>query len=328
MTRGNICSIGCRICAASLILVPALSFATGDNPFDYMSSYVEGNITTAIDNGPMGHFVFRDVPKNAWYAGSVFSLAEAGIIRGYTDATGKSSNRFGPNDKVTLAQAIKMALLGAGRDFSTADNSCGQTKDWFCRYNAMAQNEKFTLASASLVDRPATRGEVAQIIADAFIPGDIPMHPFGEMADVSQFDTYEHAILKLHEDGVVTGDQKKLGNRPYFRPYEPMNRSEIAAIIDRAWHIYRSDVIHYSQNGFEPLTTEVWPFSQVQVWNESNAKMQLVSDEQPAGADKSFMNGDYAADPGGMDILIPVKSGTYKFHDRLSTDHRGTMIVR
>ena len=50
-----------------------------------------------------GQMNFKDVPENAWYYNDVKLAVESGIVNG------KSEDTYCPNDKLTYAEAIKLA---------------------------------------------------------------------------------------------------------------------------------------------------------------------------------------------------------------------------
>ena len=94
---------------------------------------------------------FSDVPKGAWYAAAVKWCAENGVVTGYTDANGKPTGKFGPNDKVTREQLTAMisrycvgkaGMKSAGSDVSRFKDA-GKIAAWaregvaFCAANGI-----------------------------------------------------------------------------------------------------------------------------------------------------------------------------------------------
>ncbi len=71
---------------------------------------------TQVASSAAAQITFTDVPADAWYATFVRDAAQSGIVSGYTDARGNPTGRFGPSDPVTLGQALKIAVQGAGYD--------------------------------------------------------------------------------------------------------------------------------------------------------------------------------------------------------------------
>ncbi|MEK4043511.1 S-layer homology domain-containing protein [Paenibacillus sp. FSL H8-0048] len=113
---------------------------------------------------------FKDIPAGAWYAGSVGTAAELGLVRGGTD------NTFRPGDKVTrqemTAILVKaMALAGAPLPDSASQQAAfkdaGQIADW-------AQQDVAKAVQAGLITgtpdgqfhpgQSATRAEAATVI--------------------------------------------------------------------------------------------------------------------------------------------------------------------
>ncbi|MBP9750701.1 MAG: S-layer homology domain-containing protein, partial [Candidatus Peribacteraceae bacterium] len=69
--------------------------------------------------------VYDDVPENAWFAGYVHQATTLDIVGGYRDTNGRLTGKFGPSDKLTIAQALKMSVVAAGYDpteYTVGDN--------------------------------------------------------------------------------------------------------------------------------------------------------------------------------------------------------------
>lgn len=63
---------------------------------------------------------FSDVAADAWYAPYVNTLAQNGVVAGYTDADGEPTGEFGPGDTVNRAAAAKMLMLAGGLEEDTS----------------------------------------------------------------------------------------------------------------------------------------------------------------------------------------------------------------
>ena len=99
---------------------------------------------------------FTDVPDNAWYGNTVYTLVESGIIDGFPDGTFKSQNT------VAVDQFIKMAVVAAG------NKVVPQEGYWAQAYIDLATS-KGLIQSGEFQDykRPITRGEMARILVRA-----------------------------------------------------------------------------------------------------------------------------------------------------------------
>ena len=207
-----------RLVIATLALLPVTVAAAG------ISVFVEGQFVS-----------FTDVGSTAWFATYVRQAAEGGIVSGYKSADGKLTGTFGPADKVTIAQSLKTAVLGAGYDPTLFAPAVGPDH-WAVQYVGVALDKDFqrVFTEPSQFDRPATRAEVAQLITDAF---DVDVEtPIGNRYDDVGFSTqHGFAIEALSRDGVVSGDTDVSGNAVgRFRPGDTINRAETVKIIINA----------------------------------------------------------------------------------------------
>lgn len=190
--------------------------------------------------------VFLDVPQNAWFASVVFNAAKWGILSGYRDVQGKLTGEFGPANPVTIAELSKIAHEVAGIDeeeFShvEAENTLALGR-WFTAYFTSAEQRGWTIFADAQIDpgREATRGEVVVTLLQAL---NIPLRwqkgtVFG---DVTTRTTFASAIETAAEDGLVSGTNDEL-DRPtgLFAPTSPVNRAEMAKIINSAIKVYRT----------------------------------------------------------------------------------------
>ncbi|MEK7137433.1 MAG: S-layer homology domain-containing protein, partial [Patescibacteria group bacterium] len=118
--------------------------------------------------------VFSDVPEDAWFSTYVQQAAEAGIVSGYRDMQGNLTGKFGPGDPVTIAQALKIAVEGAGYSVTPISAfNCSGPCHWATGYVQLAHDRHFPFFATDgeylvEIDRPAIRAEVAQIFVDAY----------------------------------------------------------------------------------------------------------------------------------------------------------------
>jgi plastocyanin len=169
---------------------------------------------------------FTDVPPEAWFAPFISDALRSGIISGQKDSYGRLTGRFAPERTVTVGEALKMSIEAAGYDSSKALGY----GHWAAKYLSIALGEQFLLASDPVLDldRPATRAEVASLIADAFR---VPM-PTGQtqpFADVPSFSRFAPAINALASRSIIAGDGG--GSLPLFHPDRTVNRAEAVKIV-------------------------------------------------------------------------------------------------
>jgi hypothetical protein len=105
--------------------------------------------------------VFTDVQSAMWFAPYVREAAEAGIVNGYKDSRGNLTGKYGPSNSITIAEALKIAVEGAGYDAalygSRIDSGISSTH-WASPYFSVAKSEDFDFLSLKArIDRPATR---------------------------------------------------------------------------------------------------------------------------------------------------------------------------
>jgi len=225
--------------ALALLAAPAYAFLDDvaqlkDELQAYQSSHTTnfGDLVARLDEiaGP----IFDDVPEEAWFFPFVSSVAEWGIVSGYTDATGNKTGTFGPSNPVTIAESLKMAFRAAQvdeRQCKPVTNHPQAQSHWAERFVACAEQIDMRVFRKTLPDlnRPARRAEVLAIIDDAFgerVPAlfasfrDTPGHPYE--ADVA------YAVVR----GVVSGDSDANGNNTgIFRPDDGVNRAEFSKMV-------------------------------------------------------------------------------------------------
>jgi plastocyanin len=178
---------------------------------------------------------FIDVPSGVWFSSYVAAAVELGIVSGYTDQYGNSTGRFGPQNTVTIAEALKIALESAGYD----KNMGVGYGHWAAQYLSIAVGEHFAVTQNGQInlDRPASRAEVASLIRDAF---HVPLtNGSSSFSDVSYGEAYAQSIITLYNDGIISGDTDSSGGQTgRFRPRDSINRAETVKIAINAHDKY------------------------------------------------------------------------------------------
>ncbi len=238
---------------------------------------------------------FSDVPSDAWFASSVQEAASLGIVSGYRDAYGNPSGRFGPENSVTFAEALKIAIESAGYDIRLGQGS----GHWAARYLSIAIGERFELAPNQYVDldRSATRAEVASLIADAFkAPMMLDTLIPENFTDVDDEDPRHHyeAVNQLLQAGVITGDDRvciamvgAVCPKTTFRPLALINRAETVKIAMAARAAYRkrgssSSSSNASMVPCSPEQCGEYPVG-TPVWKCQDGTLGGLSCKKPAG---------------------------------------------
>lgn len=172
--------------------------------------------------------VFSDVTATAWYAVYVSDAVHAGIVSGYTDTYGRATGTFGPENPVTVGEALKISLLGAGYDTS-AGIGYGH---WAAKYMSVALGLNFQLTRVQglNLDRPASRAEVASLLSDAFKIA--PVSTASSFQDVTNATPYAGSVQALASAEIVSGDTDASGHATgTFRPLASINRAEMVKMI-------------------------------------------------------------------------------------------------
>ena len=100
-----------------------------------------------------GSTVFTDVPANHWASGYINVAQQMGIINGY------GGGLFGPEDKVTYEQAVKMVVCALGYDL-VAQGKGGYPTG----YLSVASSEGITKNSKGSVGEPAKRSTLVMLV--------------------------------------------------------------------------------------------------------------------------------------------------------------------
>lgn len=169
---------------------------------------------------------FTDVAKTAWYYNDVADAYANGLI------SGKSDTEFKPDGTLTIAEAVKLAVvchqtLVSGKVSTLPDSG----SNWYDPYVSYAKDNGIVTEDEDYT-APATRGKIAVLFSRAMISSgtDCPeVNPiaFGNLADVPVDAWYAGAVYRLYRWGILTGDGTSV------KPESPVKRSEISAVIMR-----------------------------------------------------------------------------------------------
>lgn len=288
--------------------------------------------------------VFTDVSQSAWFATYVRSAAEAGIVNGYKDSSGRLTGKFGPGNNVTVAEALKIAVESAGYD----EEAYGALIDsgvnhWASAYLSVAASEHFSIYSRSMNwNRAATRAEVASMFTSAF------RVQIGEsvtgtyFTDVKMSTTYGTAIETLAKGSVISGDTREDGTfTGTYRPTDRVNRAEVVKIAMNARATYgepgkgrrpseqpaEENVIRYGAGGFSPSVLRVKSGVSVTFKNDTNSPMWVASHPHPSHTDYPGFDAGKSYGPGESFIFTFNRIGTWNYHNHYKASDVGTIIV-
>lgn len=177
-----------------------------------------------------GIIPFKDTDDDQWYTSFVSEAVQGGAISGYKNAQGQSLGEFRPVNKVTVTEAVKMALASAGVAESAEEPENTQAKShWGKGWIRSAEDQGLSLENVDDINRPATRAEVVQWVLESYgvTPPQATTSSFSDVVTgYPGLDYIEYAKA----NGIISGD----GDTGKFRPNDTIIRAEVAKILKAA----------------------------------------------------------------------------------------------
>ena len=169
--------------------------------------------------------MFSDVASDRWYAESVRSVYELGLMQGGTDGL------FHPDDGVTLAETAALAAR-IHLNYHTGSAEFTQGTPWYQVYVDYCRENGLIATDHADYGRPATRSEFAAVLSRSVPASALPGFneiEAGAIPDVPADAENAAEIYLLYRAGILTG------NDVYgtFAPQSDIRRSEVAAIVSR-----------------------------------------------------------------------------------------------
>lgn len=169
---------------------------------------------------------FTDVPGDKWYAGSVKSVYELGLIKGTSDTT------FSPQAEMSVAQAVTLASrLHSIYNGTEITPSAKEGARWFetyteyCIANGIIANGQF-----EDYDRAILSYEMVFLFANALPAEYFPaINEIAAVPDVPSSLFFERAVLGFYNAGILNGNDK-IGT---FLPMSTITRMRASAILAR-----------------------------------------------------------------------------------------------
>ena len=311
------------------LLMPVMASAMG------VQVMIDGQVVT-----------FTDVSQSAWFATYVQAAAETGIVNGYKDIYGKLTGKFGPQNNITLAEALKIAVKGAGYDDQLYGSmvDSGMKNYWASSYVAVAKAEHFVYMPDRIrLDRPATRAEVASFFTSAFGINLSDVSPVdSRYTDVKTSTQYATSIEALSRDEVLSGDTDIHGQSTgIFRPQDFINRAEVVKMVIEARAKYgqpgegkqpeqqsETTIVSYTDEGFTPAVLTVKTGTTVTFKNDSGELMWVASNPHPTHTGYAAFDADVGMTQGGIYTFTFNSIGTFGYHNHLNPSRAGTIIVQ
>ncbi len=218
---------------ALTLSVPAFAAEPSLSNFTKIKEYEEGH--------------FTDVATGAWYAESVKTGYELGLISGSSDTT------FSPTGNITIAEAIALASR-LHSIYNTGFAEFEQGSPWYQVYIDYAlRNHIIYEATFSNYNVYATRAQFAHILASTDLPLEgINSIPKNTIPDMAEDELYGYDVYKLYRAGILTGSD----SYGTFKPNSYIQRSEVAAIISRMADSNLRKTFVLEANTYVPLEIE------------------------------------------------------------------------
>lgn len=168
-------------------------------------------------------FPFDDVKTSDWYHNDVENAHRMGLING------KSNNRYGANENMTYAEAIKLAacmhqLYETGE--ITLTNGSGT---WYQPYVDYAADNGIPW-NCKNYNAQISRRDYVYIFYYALPESDYEeINDIDSIPDVKHGDKYSDEIYAFYRAGILSGSDSK----GTFNPRSTIKRSEVAAILSR-----------------------------------------------------------------------------------------------
>ena len=201
--------------ALSLAAAPALAaegVQAGMDNFQITQTYASGQ--------------FADVSDGAWYAQSVKTAYELGLVQGVSDTA------FNPSGSITIGSTIALAAR-LHSIYTTGSASFTQGSPWYQVYVDYAvQNGILTSGQFADYNANATRRQFAGILAKA-MPAEalaaVNTVEDGAIPDVVAGSLNYNEIYTLYRAGILTGNDAA----GTFAPETTIDRASVAAIVSR-----------------------------------------------------------------------------------------------
>lgn len=181
---------------------------------------------------------FFDVEENKWFHVFIDKVKNLNIASGYKDANGNPRGDFGPANKTTVAEALKMALESSKNGPSSRQanpKNSNAINHWAKAYFLKGEELGLKLLGNTSDDpnRPITRQEFVQLQLQVFnIP---PLTNFKLIfSDIDKNSTFAGYIYQAYQDGIIAGDSDK----STFRPFDHIVRAEISKVIIKSIEKY------------------------------------------------------------------------------------------
>lgn len=167
---------------------------------------------------------FTDVADSEWYAESVKTAYELGIVNGNSDTT------FNPNGNILISETIAIASR-IHSIYNTGKAEFETSTPWYQTYVDYAKENKIISGAYTYFDK-ATRTDFAEIMSKAVAEKEfnaINTVEDNAIPDVKMIMDGSDSVYLLYRAGILTGSD----SNGTFNPESNITRGEVAAIISR-----------------------------------------------------------------------------------------------
>lgn len=169
---------------------------------------------------------FSDVTNMHWAYDTIERMVKKGVINGYYDGT------FKPNNTVTYAQFIKMAVTAAiGEDLGIEKGGKHWAMNYYNKGLELGYYTELDIASQRL-DYEIPRSDMALILSNYLGEIEIESGYYTRLErslkDVDYTTKHDYHIIKAYSEGLITGYPDRT-----FCPEGTLKRSESAVVIER-----------------------------------------------------------------------------------------------
>ena len=254
--------------------------------FELKNEYIEGQ--------------FTDVNESEWYAESVESVYELGLMNGI------GAGLFSPDTNVTVAEIITMTARARATHDGKTIRAAADGESWYTPYVEYAASKGYVTEGKYTdeeLDAPAKRYEVAVIFKGSMPDGYYTnINYVTEIPDVSSDKAYYNDVIAMYNAGILMGSDEK----GTFYPDNNITRAEVATMITRVALPQNRVKKTASINGLDAYT--------------------IVETDRLFGSFETVASGWRLDNRGGIPRSAANSNGDFTVTDMM--DNEGTALIR
>lgn len=182
----------------------------------------EGSLSNFTDQQAFTSGQFKDVTEDQWFHAPIASAYRMKLMNG------KSDDRFDPDGQIKLCEAVTIAVRVRDTYYYEQTDFSGSGA-WYQPYIDYALAHEMLAAAPTDPERPATRAELASLLAAALPERELEaVHDEIIFTDLPEDHPAYAAAMAMAQAGVMQGKGEGV-----FDPDAPVKRSEAAAMLSR-----------------------------------------------------------------------------------------------